>query len=136
MDLKTFVSETLTQIVEGVADAQLRIAEGGSNACVNPTKVFSGEQHKRAEPRPVEFDVALVVEAESTDKSSAKAGGSVGFLSIVSARATGELGSETAGSSRSESTSRVRFTVNLAQPAFLEEQRPAQIPRTKTSWMA
>lgn len=75
MDLKTFVSETLTQIAEGVQDAQQRIAQGGSGASVNPENVPHNQRH--GQPRPVEFDVAVVA-GEETSENKGEEGRSLG----------------------------------------------------------
>jgi hypothetical protein len=69
----------------------------------------------------VEFDVALVVADESSEASGAKAGASVGFLSVVTAKVSSELQTQSAGKQRSETVSRVKFTVQLAQPADFRE---------------
>jgi hypothetical protein len=123
MDLRNFVTETLTQIVEGVADAKARIQAIDPEAKVNPVAVESGTANRHGTASPVEFDVALVVADESTEATGAKAGGSVGFLSVVTARVSSELQSQSGGSQRSESVSRVKFTVQLAQPADFKEYR-------------
>lgn len=128
MDLKSFVAETLSQIVEGVAAAQQRIAEGGSNARVNPGSVAQDSAEKHGPGRPVEFDVALVVAEESTEATSAKAAASVGFLSVVSARLAGSAEASAGGLQRAETVSRVKFSVMLAQPSHLTEYRTT-VPR-------
>lgn len=139
MDLKAFVTETLAQIVEGVADAQERIAAGGTNATVNPRSIPSEATHKHGEATPVEFDVALVVSAEASEGSSSKVSGSVGILSVVSARLSSTLEGQSTGTNRNETVSRVKFTVQLAQPAALHEMRSfAQRSRgqvDKGSWV-
>lgn len=121
MDLKTFVSETLIQIVEGVSEAQKRIRESGSNASVNPHQIASEAKQKIGQATPVEFDVALVVAEESQAQSGSKAGGSVGFLSVVTTKVSAELSEQSSGSNKTEAVSRIRFSVRLAQPADLSE---------------
>jgi hypothetical protein len=121
MDLKTFVAQTLIQIVEGVADAKAAIEAGETNARVNPKTVY-GDKAAAGDPHPVEFDVALTVTSESKESSGAKAGASAGILAVVSARVAGELSSSSIGAERNESVSRVRFTVQLAQPSAIENR--------------
>jgi hypothetical protein len=131
MDLKTFVSETLTQIVEGVSAAQDRIAEAGIEAAVNPGIVGPDAARKIGRPSPVEFDVAVVVAEESSAASGEKAKASAGFISVVSLKAAGQLESERSSGARNETTSRIRFTVQLAQPGDVERAaRPRPIPST------
>src|SRR5688572_17791564 len=104
MDLKTFVAETLTQIVEGVADAQKRIAEANVGAAVNPSTVASDAKRKIGKPSPVEFDVAVVVAEQAGTRASAEV--SVGFLSVVTAKIAGR--SESTQTERNEAISRIK----------------------------
>lgn len=119
MDLKTFVSETLIQIVEGVSEAQRLVRENGGNASVNPHQIAAESKQKIGQPTPVEFDVALVVSEESQTQQGSKAGGSAGFLAV--AKVSAELNEQTGGKSKTEAVSRVKFSVRLAQPADLSE---------------
>jgi hypothetical protein len=133
MDLKTFVSETLSQIVEGVNDAQRRIEEGGSGAAINPESVAHEHQETHGVARPVEFDVAVFAGEQSAEDKGEKIGASVGLISVLTARAAAEVDNRNTGSSRNETTSRIRFTVMLAQPAALSRRPPVQIPRPRPS---
>lgn len=117
MNLKEFVAQTLTQIVEGVAEAQKSIAEGGSGASVNPHMVSSSARRKIGKASPVSFDVALTV-SEAAD-STLGASASASFLSVVSAKMTTK--GEITDRSRNEAVSRVQFSVELAQPSDLTE---------------
>lgn len=133
MDLKTFVSETLTQIAEGVQDAQQRIAQGGSGASVNPENVPHNQRH--GQPRPVEFDVAVVAGEETSENKGKKVGASVGLISVLSVRASGEIDNRNIGAQRNETTSRIRFTVMLAQPSELTQRPAPRIPKpTDRGW--
>lgn len=136
MDIKTFVAETLCQIVEGVAEARAKIAEGGTNAAVNPGHVGAEARREIGHPAPVEFDVAVTVSEESEDKSTSResGGGGMGVLSIVSAKLAAETATESAGTQRTEAFSRVKFTVMLAQPGDILRREPARQPRTTTAW--
>jgi hypothetical protein len=124
MDLKSFVAETLVQIVEGVADAQKRIAELDVGAAVNPGRVSQTAQQKLAEPSAVEFDVAVTVSDESATRAGV--GASAGFLSVVSAKLDAK--GEASDSFKNEAVSRIQFAVKLAQPADLVFYDPR--PRT------
>lgn len=115
MDLKSFVAETLVQIVEGVADAQKRIRELDVGAAVNPNSIADTSKDKLGVATPVEFDVAVTVTDESASKTGA--GSTVGFLSVVSAKVDAKA--EASDSVRNEAVSRVQFVVRLAQPADL-----------------
>ena len=124
MDLKSFVSETLTQIVEGVADAQKRIAEADVGAAINPTLKSESAKQKIAEASPVKFDVAVTVTDESASRSGA--GASVGFLSVISAKVDANI--EESGSLKNEAISRIEFEVQLSQPGDIT----TYVPRSAT----
>jgi len=111
MDLREFVSETLTQIVEGVKNAQNKAKESG--ATVNPRLMISVElaakqgflstEHGHAQF--VQFDVALTV----TEGTGTKGGIGV-FAGAIN------LGSSGQSHDESSSVSRVKFCVPLSLP--------------------
>lgn len=119
MDLRTFVAETLAQIVDGVAEAQSRLAQGATNARLNPATRDAGSQ-LYGDPQPVEFDVAVTVATQSDDLSADKIGAKAGLLSVVSLGASAESGTQSHETTRNEAISRVKFVVSLAQPATIE----------------
>lgn len=130
MDLKTFVSETLKQIVEGVADAQTAIQEMGTGAAVNPATIYTSEEHAR--PSPVEFDVAVVAVEEARSEEGEKAKASASFISVLSLRAAGEIESARNIATKSEVASRIKFTVQLTQPGAVRRATPNyQVHRPK-----
>lgn len=127
MDLRTFISETLTQIVAGVADAQKHFAAEGLAARLNPTEAERGKNVRTGAPSPVDFDVALTVASESEGSSSSSVGGKAGILNVVSARAGLDDAQKTG--EREERISRVKFTVQLGQPADVNEYAPINFSR-------
>lgn len=114
MDLKTFVSETLTQIVEGVTDAKMRLEKQGSTARINPVLRTRAEGHP-SEARPVEFDLALTVTQAADESSATRGEGRASIISVFQAKVGADL--ESKSGHRSEEVSRVKFSVMLAQPA-------------------
>lgn len=111
MDLKTFVADTLTQIVDGVAEAKARFAEGGTGAKINPN---IGDQ---ARASPVEFDLALTVTTDSSVTGAIKGEAKGGVISIFQAKLNSDAGASSG--TQNQEVSRVRLTVMLAQPADL-----------------
>lgn len=83
MDLKTFVAETLQQIIDGVREAQENQKGGspeGKGAAINPGSKFqTSETGHTTPPRPIEFDVAVTV----TEGSEKKGKGSLGVANYV-----------------------------------------------------
>ncbi|MGE5062882.1 MAG: hypothetical protein ACM3IG_02330 [Myxococcales bacterium] len=136
MDLKTFVSETLVQIVDGVSEAQARIEKSGVAAAINPSSIAADSPRDHGSASPVEFDVAVVVSEESSEASGEKAKAAAGLISVVSLRAAGELESGRAAGARNETSSRIRFTVQLAQPGSVHRHQRPRVPPQKGSWMA
>lgn len=108
MDLKTFISESLTQIAEGIKEAQ----KSESGAIFSPRIGYVDDGKPRLSgafvstaPQMVEFDVAVTV----TEADSGKGGGKIGvsFLNI---------GGESTSSSENSSTSRIRFEIPVIWP--------------------
>lgn len=124
MDLKTFVTETLTQVVAGIADAKEQIAASGTGAQINPFWKSSESSKEAGRATPVEFDVAITVMSEGEETAGGKASGKVGFLSVVSASFSAEGAAEAKEGRRNESTSRVKFSVMLAQPSDANVSQP------------
>ena len=107
MDLKTFIAESLTQIAEGIKEAQ----KSDSGAIFSPRigytdggkPLLSGNLVPTT-PQMVEFDVAVTVTKADSGK-----GGKIGvsFLNI---------GGEATSSSENSSTSRIRFEIPVIWP--------------------
>jgi hypothetical protein len=111
MDLREFVTQTLTQVVEGVKEAQTQVDAHGAE--INPPLQSSQEQLGKqgflftleGPAQIVQFDVALtVVEGTGTK------GGIGVFAGVVTLGSSGESQKE------SSSVSRVKFSVPMRLP--------------------
>ena len=112
MDLKTFVSETLQQIIEGVREAQEKNQKGqspqGQGAAINPgSKYGEGATGHRTPPRTIDFDVAVAV----TEGSESREKDSLGVASYVA-----DNGERSASNSNS-TVSRVKFSIPVNLPS-------------------
>jgi hypothetical protein len=112
MDLKNFVASTLTQIVEGVAEAAGAVAELGgvvspaySPASPPGERLGVSSDGTQTPVYGVAFDVALV--SASMDANEAGGGLRVAGLGF---------GGKVSGNEKEEITSRVRFLVPLQLP--------------------
>ncbi|HEY6644111.1 hypothetical protein [Povalibacter sp.] len=114
MNLRDFISETLTQIIGGVTDAQKAAVEMGGK--VSPklsgsTNYASDHGFLSAQggsAQVVRFDVALTVKEGTGTK------GGIGIVAgIVSLGSTGQSNAE------SSSVSRVQFSVPVTLPSAL-----------------
>ena len=94
MDIKTFVSESLTQILQGVEQAQANCKEG---SVINPA---SGSN--LVDMKQVEFDIAVTVEKGSETK-----GGIAVFGGVIN------LGSQGQSKDSNTSVSRIKFSVPI-----------------------
>ncbi len=129
MDLKTFVAQTLIQIVEGVNDAKTHINALGIGAAVNPETTFGSDGPPHAAARNVEFDVAVTVASNDRDKDGHQVEGSAGgVLAVVALRAKAQTAGETVHEQREESVSRVKFSVQLGQPGNVERKPMPRMP--------
>ncbi len=117
IELSQFVSDALSQIVEGIADAQKRAIDRG--AVINPRAseivssraVGKGDYCRLVED--IEFDVAVTT-AEGT-----KIAGKVGVLAAVMGAG---IGAESTG--QAQSISRIKFKIPIAFPlADLADER-------------
>jgi hypothetical protein len=120
MDLKMFISETLTQIVAGINDAQRNIELLGTNAAVNPTNVSSGSRRQLTSARPVEFDVALTVIEQSASLQGESDSHSSGIISVVRSATEFSATATDHEATSQETVSRVRFSVMLSQPGDVD----------------
>ncbi len=109
MELKDFIKETVTQIVDGVVEAQAAIGQHGAE--INPKKVQFKEAgqlnyHNSGKPQMVEFDVGLT----SIQKTGSAEGIGV-FLGSISLGKKNDQGTEHAA------VSRIRFSLPLVLPS-------------------
>lgn len=118
MDLQEFVTSTLVQIVNGVAEARDQIATGATGASVNTRLRNPSASVAVAPPQPVEFDVAITVSTEAT--AGVKSGIKVAVFNF---------GAEAGARSTSEAVSRVKFAVQLSQPGdFIDRPEFRPVP--------
>ncbi|MEI2679098.1 MAG: hypothetical protein V9G29_15340 [Burkholderiaceae bacterium] len=114
MQLREFVKEVLTQIVDGVRDAQepnggafvVPAGDGGHKYAEHPRFASSA----RIKSSIVDFDVAIT--AEDSDKAGAKAG--VKVFSV-------QFGVDGEMTSKNSTVSRVQFAVPLLLPESKRE---------------
>jgi len=112
MELKDFISESLIQIIDGVATAQEHAEEKGAEvapklqATTGPRDTF--RTHFTEHPvQTVEFDVAVT--ASEVDKAE----GTIGIL--VASLGVGVKGSE---ERQTTELSRIKFSVPIGLPGF------------------
>jgi len=112
MDLKTFITETLVGIVEGVAEAQKRITEHHPTAAVVLLDRPADEENR---PNPifksVSFDVAITSAQEETSETRGE-----GKLRVYVINAG--IDGKDVSSNKSSSASRVQFSVPLHLPTM------------------
>jgi hypothetical protein len=105
MDLKQFVRETLTQIIEGVAEASGELQASG--AIVNPTRhdFHEGFHSNGAKIVAVDFTVALSVNEGTATK------GGIGVVAGIFA-----VGSHGQSNEAKAATTHVKFSVPVVLP--------------------
>lgn len=107
MELKQFITNTLNDIIDGIADSQAHARE--KNAVVNAASVNDREYMKQYSHKyhvhDIEFDIALTVTQED------KAKGGVG--AIISVFSIGVVGEDNLTNS---SVTRVKFSVPVLFP--------------------
>jgi hypothetical protein len=123
MDLRSFVSETLVSIAEGVALARRQRIDSPAPGCpTRPLLTPAPDTLPDSALTEVRFDIALTVADEAGRSGSRKAGLNIRL-------AEGSLGSETASRKRDEIVSRIAFAVPLRLPT---EAGPGPIGRLES----
>lgn len=110
MELKDFISETITQLIEGIVDAQSRVDSKGGRVCPYTANKLEHKYvvAKTTDKLPVvavDFDV-LVTASEGT--------GTKGKIGVVAGMFT--LGSQGESKHSNQSASRIKFMVPVALP--------------------
>jgi hypothetical protein len=118
MDLKDFVASTLTQITQGVSEAQSVVRSSGG--LVNPAMTgvvnresYFGSVETGQHVFLVDFDVAVV----ASEATGTHAGAKLEVASILSLGVGGKSDAAT------QSTSRIKFKVPIALPVDAEAKR-------------
>lgn len=115
IELKEFVEETISQIVEGVKAAQKRV--GTSGAIVNPRKSHSSNnievEGKLYSVQNIEFEVSLA----NMSGEGAKVGFGVAF-------GTWGFGSNAKVEGQAKSATNVKFSVPIIFPCIDNKEKP------------
>ena len=105
MELKTFVSETISQIVEGVVEAQERTKNTGAIINSSHGAVVNYAKGINNAPQNMDFDVTVSVESSSST-------GGKGKIQIAMFGAEGGKTSD----NKDASVSRIKFSVPVCWP--------------------
>lgn len=106
MEVKEFIKETISQILDSVDDLNVSYAEKGASVASLGDYNYKGTWRKNYVTE-VDFDIALEV---VTDKESGK-GGKISIASVLSG------GAESSKKEQNQSVSKVHFTLPLMFPA-------------------
>ncbi len=117
MKLKDFVSDTLVEIMEGVATAHDRWSNSGQKGHINP--VWGGYEEAHKAIKDVTFDVAVTVE----ETSSGEVGGGIRVLGIGNAEGRGSKATQ------NSRVSRISFSIPISPTiVFLETDSSSAPP--------
>ena len=116
MNLDTFISQSLAQILQGIQDAQSFTRENPSGAKVNPRGVTALEKDSGGQNQPhdlqtklpvhqVDFDIAVTV----TDSKEGEAGGKLSVVGIG-------VGGKAYTTGEHSSVSRISFSIPVIWP--------------------
>ena len=111
MDLKSFITETLKQIIEGVQDAQKYISDKEIPSTIHPKK-------SRENIESVDFDVAVT----STESNSSGLSGGIKVASIFS------IGGEGKNQASEQNVSRIKFKVQIELPRQDNDSYTSPLP--------
>jgi len=116
MDIQTFVSETLRQVVDGIRSAQKTVAKESTGAKINPRGITALAKNANGQRQPhdidtklpihqIEFDIAVTV----SESAEGKAGGGLLVAGLG-------IGGQKTAATENLSVSRVSFTVPVVWP--------------------
>ena len=123
MDLKTFVSETLLQISEGIVEAQKATKTSGTS--INPPLYNSSTSRENQIntsnkvnfiPQYIEFDVLVTVENSNT--AGGKGNIHIAMFGLEAGKNTG---------SKDSSASRIKFSIPVAWPSSCEVEKDIEL---------
>lgn len=108
MDIKTFVSQALTQIAEGIVEAQAATSKSGAR--LNPPlrgreRVQEVGDTQNYIPQEISFDVMVTVEASKATEGEGK-------IKV----AVFDIGANKSAANRDTSTSRITFNLPVVWP--------------------
>jgi len=109
VELKEFIKATLTEIMDGVLDAQSGWTASGKKGGI----AVVADQIRKSDFQDVSFDVAVTAE----NKTNEKAGGGIKVWGVG-------LSGEISGVKGSSSVSRIQFKVPVIMPAVIVELTP------------
>ena len=120
MELKHFISETLTQLIEGVVEAQSKVQPSGGRICPyvrNPSdsKSLYGKTSEQMPVIFVDFDVSIEAQ-EGT--------GTKGGVGVVAGMFT--LGSQGESKENRQSTNKIKFSIPVALPLQISNKNEEQ----------
>lgn len=127
MELKDFVADTLTQIAEGILEAQKQAGDSGFYVC--PRMIAGGSIAKDGESsrmaHKVSFDIAVeAVASKGTDG----AGGAKFRVEVLSCRLDVGSSSKETDSSSSRQVSRIQFDIPVVWPTVVSKDAHDPIP--------
>jgi len=105
MNLKEFITQTLTEIAEGIRDANEPVQQAGGRAVPAVDFVAFDDDRPQSPIQLVDFDVAVTAQEES----ATKVGGGLLIAGIG-------LGGKTETQAQASSVSRIRFRVPMMLP--------------------
>ncbi len=119
MELKTFVTNTLTQIIEGVKEAIAIVGEDDGSGCINP------EGTKDLSNRVISFDVGVTVEEiqGSTKDGTREIGGKIQIAQIFSIGHKRNTSTTEETHDKNQSVCRIQFEVPIRLPATLDAKK-------------
>lgn len=106
MELKEFISSSLTQIMEAVQEAQVNWGQSSGKGAINPA--WDSTERLRDHTQNVEFDIAVTTEQTKSGKGEAG-------IKVFSA-SVGAKGEVASGHS---SVSRIKFAVPIVAPVII-----------------
>jgi hypothetical protein len=123
MELKLFIENVLTQLVEGVVETQKKVTSLG--AVVNPQSFDKDSAKIGDKSRPVEI-VEFEVGLTSSGSEETSAGVSV-LLSVIG------VGAKSAKEAHNEAVTRIKFSIPIALPTVDSNNTPPIVSQKRAN---
>ncbi len=132
MDLKTFIADTLVQIIKGTKEAANKIGKDNEFGCINP----QGE--KDIVNHAVSFDVALTVEEskDNTQDHSSSTGAEIKIAQIFSIGHKHSKHDTEEMHGLNQSICRVKFDIPIRLPVTADTKKAEQAVAAKKTAVA
>ena len=132
MELREFVSATISDICNGIVDAQNKVKDIG--ACIAPGMAKDSivrDPNNAYTPQFLDFDIAVTITENSNNSSGHNAGANISVLGICLSINGKNIDTKELSAIH---VSRIKFSVPVLYPVAPAENRQSDVPQDQTKY--